>query len=486
MRSRNPLRPPGTKRFALNTFTVVLLIAPATAATIAAPPPQTAPAVQQAATAPATQKMRQIDEKAADLINRAFEAYAALQTYRDEGHIKFNMSMSGMQQTTTIRVQCTYKRPNKVLASGSMLEIRCDGKDLWLISADRKRYMRKPPEALTSSLFEGDMPPLFESFMGGSPVMTVLFSPEKLKDTVQNVREMRYADTTKIGPYECHHIVIVPEPVSMPKPGPPGSQAASKFGLKVDLYLDTQTNLLVQADIDMSDFFRKMGEEMPMGQIERATYQFVTGKVTANQPIPDEVFAFKPTDDAKEVKSIMAVIFGEKMAQMQRDEAEEFKELLHKPAPDFQLQDLDGKKVKLSDYTGKVVVLDFWATWCPPCRTELPHLQKIQEEFADQGVVVLGINTEPPEMAEKVREFVKKEGLTFRILQGTPDVSEAYKVTGIPETVIIDRKGILRAVHVGFGPGAEDELREDIRKVLAGKLLPASRPATAPATQPQD
>ncbi|MFJ8235124.1 TlpA disulfide reductase family protein [Ureibacillus sp. NPDC094379] len=119
---------------------------------------------------------------------------------------------------------------------------------------------------------------------------------------------------------------------------------------------------------------------------------------------------------------------------------------INSAAKDFQLKTLDGKTVQLSDLKGKKVLLNFWATWCPPCREEMPELQKYYEESAEKNnVVLLGVNITDQEFGIKtVREFIDYYGLTFPIiLDKTGDVSIDYEILSIPTTFIIDEQGMI-------------------------------------------
>lgn len=110
-------------------------------------------------------------------------------------------------------------------------------------------------------------------------------------------------------------------------------------------------------------------------------------------------------------------------------------------APGWQLQSMEGKPVKLSDYKGKVVVLNFWATWCPPCREEIPDLVLLQQQYASQGLVVLGISMDRGGPAMVV-SFAKKYGINYPVVLGDERTSEAYGgIQALPTTFIIDRKG---------------------------------------------
>ena len=121
---------------------------------------------------------------------------------------------------------------------------------------------------------------------------------------------------------------------------------------------------------------------------------------------------------------------------------------MDKPAPDFTLKDLDGNTVRLSDFRGKVVFLNFWATWCPPCRAEMPDIEKVHRKYKDQDVVVLGIDLR--ESASTVRAFVEDGGYTWAfLLDTTGEVGSMYRVSAIPTSYFVDKKGIIRAVTIG-------------------------------------
>ncbi len=135
-------------------------------------------------------------------------------------------------------------------------------------------------------------------------------------------------------------------------------------------------------------------------------------------------------------------------------------------APDFTLKDLSGKDVSLKDFQGKVVLVDFWATWCPPCRNSIPELVGLQERYRDQGLVIIGISLDDPVKADDrfLIAFKKENRINYPILRGGGifRVVEDYfgdEKLGIPTMYIIDRKGVIVDRHVGFIPGVlEDSL----------------------------
>ena len=117
-------------------------------------------------------------------------------------------------------------------------------------------------------------------------------------------------------------------------------------------------------------------------------------------------------------------------------------------APDFTLNDLDGKAVSLSDYRGKVVLISFWASWCGPCRVEIPHMIKVYDELHDQGFEILAVNLRENEST--AAKFAKAAKMDFPILLDRDGkVSAAYYARGIPTSVFVDRQGIIGNVHTG-------------------------------------
>lgn len=132
-------------------------------------------------------------------------------------------------------------------------------------------------------------------------------------------------------------------------------------------------------------------------------------------------------------------------------------------APDFRLPTVFGDTLSLSDYYGKVVILNFWATWCPPCRAEIPGFIKLQKEFEDQGFTFIGIALDKQ---QKVEQFYKDYKMNYPVVIGNQEVSAAYGgITGIPTTFVLDREGRIVKKYVGMRP--EKVFREDIVKLLS-------------------
>lgn len=135
------------------------------------------------------------------------------------------------------------------------------------------------------------------------------------------------------------------------------------------------------------------------------------------------------------------------------------------PAPDFTLKSLDGKNLKLSEMRGNVVLLNFWASWCGPCREEMPLLNKIHEKYEPLGFTVLGVNVEDDSDAAK--KFIAQRPVDFPILlDNTNKVSKLYDVIAMPTTVVIDRDGNMRFLHQGYKSGDEAEYHKMVKKLV--------------------
>lgn len=134
-------------------------------------------------------------------------------------------------------------------------------------------------------------------------------------------------------------------------------------------------------------------------------------------------------------------------------------------APALELRDLRGRTVRLSDYRGKVVLLNFWATWCPPCRAEMPDLVKWQQQYRKKGLRVIGVTFPPTELAE-VREFVQSVRVNYPILLGEKETKALFDSgETLPITVVIDRDGKVREVIEGIL--LEEEFEQKIKPLLA-------------------
>lgn len=186
-------------------------------------------------------------------------------------------------------------------------------------------------------------------------------------------------------------------------------------------------------------------EESVSAELEQpAAEQPVVANTETKQPAPEQPAAEQPEPAQPEPV----------YAELKKGDA----------APDFEALLLDGNTVKLSDYNGKIVLLNFWATWCPPCIGEMPDIERVSADFAE-NVVVLGVNSGEDEAT--VRSYIEKNGYTYNIaLDEKFDVMKKYPTNGIPYTLIIDTDGIIAEIHLGAGSDMYSVFEKDISALI--------------------
>lgn len=153
---------------------------------------------------------------------------------------------------------------------------------------------------------------------------------------------------------------------------------------------------------------------------------------------------------------------GVALAQGANPALQEAKE--RKPAPELGLQDTDGKPANLRDYRGKVVVVDFWATWCHGCKQEMPWFAAFQRKFGDQGLSVIGVSLDD-EGWKAVKPFLQKAPVPYRIVLGNDSTAKAYGIGNMPDTFLIDQQGRIAAAYIGMVD--RDGLEKNIQKLLS-------------------
>jgi peroxiredoxin len=134
-----------------------------------------------------------------------------------------------------------------------------------------------------------------------------------------------------------------------------------------------------------------------------------------------------------------------------------------KSAPDFTLRDSKGSSVKLSDYKGRVVLLDFWATWCGGCKVEIPWYMEFQSKYKDRGLSAVGVSMDEDGW-KSVKPFLRRKPINYVVVVGNPALAKLYTVDAMPVTLLIDRDGKIAATHVGMVD--KDAFESEIKELL--------------------
>ena len=255
-------------------------------------------------------------------------------------------------------------------------------------------------------------------------------------------------------------------------------------------YLDTYGWVLyrqgnyAEAAIQLKEAFKRqpdgnieyhLGMALNMSQKQDEALEHLMRSLTADLEQPDS--ARLAAEQAYRQKNRSLQGFDDLLAKYQdeRKQKLEAKELadgsdyIGKPAPDFSLPDLAGQKCTLSEQRGKVVVIDFWATWCQPCLMALPLVDKVRLQYKDQPVVFYAINLEGRDKAEMVKRFVADKGYSLPVLQGGRmgnGLDRVYGVTGIPTSFVVDQGGVIRFRHIGYGKDLDQLLAKELDSLL--------------------
>ena len=369
------------------------------------------------------------EDQARDLLARVAQTYTDLNRFYFEAVETTETLSKGFERKTETRYVTALDadgRARFAMFSGTNEGVAVfDGSTTWTYSPRLKQYTRRSADPFAVAREES--------------------GPEKLDPRKSSLRyKQRYAAAAtrlreaRIVPNDDRagrtHITI--EAVYDLPPGVPHGTLWRKFRIdrNVGLVL-RETSLASMQKADMKHPVKV-----------RQTIRFPTALVGAAVPVA--TFVFEPPSGAELVGEFGAT--SNLVAKLE-----------NQPAPDFALRDFAGDTYRLKDLTGKVVLLDFWATWCKPCRIDLPHVQALAAEFGDQGLVVLGVNAEPE---SRSKGFFERQGYRFpSLVDRGARVSQQYFVGSLPTLVIIDREGKISSYLVGLHP--EERLRAELKKV---------------------
>jgi thiol-disulfide isomerase/thioredoxin len=412
------------------------------------------------------------DPEARAFLESARARYQQFQTYQDR--LEVSVVIKGtdaegepMDHSHDLKRTFKFARPDRFLWESKEATVRSNGRSRWTYVSKTRQYMENEVQSddeMDADLFGGPVHVQYHAH----PVGAALLHPDrKLADLFPAITGLTgLSEETREGvSYHCVRGTLAAGWAEESE-----ITFAAWFraadGLLTEIRIDAtaayQAMMNRRHEIDQEEDEAESGAERAQPKIEKAEVVLSFLDIVVDGELPDEAFVFQPADDDKKVRTFR---------RPRPDRSEQLK-LIGKPAPDISGAGLDGEPLALADWRGRVVLLDFWATWCGPCVAAIPHIQKLAEQFADQPVTVLGINRDREGAEKKVASFLEKKQITFRQfmdVEGT--VAETYKVTGIPCSVLIDTNGIVQDVKVGFSSGGEDDLAENIRRLLDGKVI---------------
>jgi len=315
----------------------------------------------------------------------------------------------------------------------------CDGKTAFLYTPVLNKYMSVPaPQNLTQIFDTID----YQIIGGGFSSMSLVESmcnPDPYKQIMADVLKVEHVGPEKVGADDCDHLRFTQKEFTW------------------DLWVKQGKEPWIEkVTADMSKVLaNKPGA--PEGVTALLTCLYTNSQ--ANVEPTAELLTFKKPEGAQEVKSFL----DDKSSGPQSVHP-----LVNQPAPAFDLDTVDGAKFNLAAQKGKVVVLDFWATWCGPCTMALPIITEVTSALKDKDVVFLAVNIE--ETPEQIKQFLAKKNLKVSVgLDTDGKVAELYQVKGIPQTVIVGKDGKVAEVHIGFSPDLKESFTKELNDILSGK-----------------
>jgi thiol-disulfide isomerase/thioredoxin len=418
------------------------LAAAAPAARAAKPAPRTSGAHTPSAAAATPQRAAapradiaagspDITPAADSLLNAVNAHYLGLSSYDIEGTSHMLMSIGSQDQRIDVPFRLAMSKParlrNEIMNPMMPYVNLSDGARSWVYLPTTQQYTEKEAAPLTSNgTSSGE---IGNAMAMGTPLQRYLSANQGLVSArVVGEEAVDVAGT----PVRC---VVVDAQYATPD--------SARFTLSPNrFWIDRDRRLVVRDSL-------RVGMRGPDGSPVFMATVTTFSKFDIDRELPDTLFTFHPPAGAKLVAAFDTPGMSEPVSPM-----------LGKPAEDFSLLDLAGKRQKLSALKGKVVLLDFWATWCGPCRRELPTIAKLHRELAAKGLAVVAVNVGEP--AATVNAYLKKNQFSIPVwLDSKTEVSTRYQASSIPTLVVIDRAGKV----TGYKVGVRDEAA--LRALLA-------------------
>jgi len=359
-----------------------------------------------------------------EILKKAAETYQSLKIYRFEAQVvteSVSESNESRSRVTSISAAILPGRRRLESKGGRFGSLRVyDGQTVWEFRPGVNQFARQNQATYKPAMMSTLSDPVDEY---------------KGLDKAEGAKLLREESLEAAGGVRPCWVIEVPSKL---RPGGPVVE-----GSPSTYWVDKSTNLVLKE-------LQSTKIKMPM--MDTAQTQTVTTTYTVariNETLPDELFRFQPPEGAAEVAEFTRPFGGGSV-------------LVGKRVPEFALQDLAGQEVTASSFGGKPVLVSFWATWCAPCREQMPKIQELHGALAEKGLVVLAIND--GESADTARKYIEEHKYTFRVLlDRDKTVAGKFSVSGIPSLFLIDREGNVRAQYTGYSSGLD--LRQELKKI---------------------
>jgi len=391
-----------------------------------------------------------LDPEAQAVVRRLADYIRRLQSFRVDLAVSMKLTAPGMKQEVVSAYSLSVRRPDRlalVLKDSVMgTTIVSDGTTVSTCTPMEGKYRQtSAPKDLADVIPRDSMvgPPIFGSPTFAGRLLYALLADKPYEALMEDVTACRDLGTENVGGAPCRHLE----------------------------FSGNNTTWYVWVEAGEKPLIRRIAPDIP-AQVARfaRTMPGIRNELKLDAAItfdhwvpdaklPDSVFQFTPPPGVTLTQSPP----GE-------DAPDANETLVGKPAPNIRLSLLDGGQLDLAALKDKIVILDFWATWCGPCQMSMPVLIELANDYKAKGVVFYTINLQEP--PEKIRDFLKQKKWAIPVaLDKTGLAAENYVARGIPLTVIVGKDGTVQAMHEGFDPDMKAGIKKDLDALLAGKTL---------------
>jgi len=362
------------------------------------------------------------------IVQRVRQAHAGLQSYQLQLSKERRTLGADHETITRNTLLMAWDRSGKFRLEpkgAAGLTIVSSGENTWTYSESLKQY--------TNSAGDPTVEKAFAMVADGAPLLPDASSGNSVRLSADDELDISGS------PHECY---VLDVQYARLQGAPAVSARSARF------WVDKNTYLILKRVV--VDHFDRAASDRATSDIT-TTVSMISLEV--NQPLADDLFAFEPPADAQQVPRFDSSRARNTVSPVKSTD------LMGKPAADFKLRGLDDRDVQLSSLRGKVVLLEFWATWCGPCRAEMPAIEKVYRKEKD--IAIFGIDV--GEDREVVQKFLEAQKITYPILLAAQTrVPQDYGANALPSVVILDKNGVVRSYKKGYRQGIDKALREDL------------------------